>query len=134
MGAKTAIDEDDRAQGPRGGSARRGGKRRDALLRVPTLWSGGVSAEMGNARERLPPGLGALRAQQLPQHEGQDAAVAVVIDFDGGIDAALERRACPRVPSARWMTSVTSLIGLMSSLEAEEVEGLGAVELQRLRR
>src|SRR4051812_42405185 len=71
-------------------------------------------------------------AHQLPQYERQDASVLVVVDFDRRVDAddqrgGFRRSVCAMNDQRRF------LAGAEIAGDAGDVEGLGAIEGQRLR-
>ena len=73
------------------------------------------SNERGTCKISSPLARGGLSGEQLPQHERQDAAVQVVVDFDRRVDAHSTGTRLLVLPSLRWITSVTSCCGLMSA-------------------
>ena len=69
---------------------------------------------------------------QLPQHKRQNTAVAVVVDFDGGVDAEFDGLLnFGAVFAGDGEGDI--LAGLDAVAEAGDVVGFGAVEVERLR-
>src|SRR5579864_8782293 len=79
-----------------------------------------------------PFGARALRCNQLAQDVRQNAAVLVVIDFDRGIDSASDRDGLG-LSSNACDAQLKVLLRLESVPQAQDVIGLGAIEVKALR-
>src|SRR5215211_9455064 len=69
---------------------------------------------------------------QLPEHEGEDAAVAVVVDLDGRVDAQRQGHPLLRAVGAADAERHVLARRDLAALEARDVDDLGAVQAQSL--
>src|SRR5688500_7641521 len=96
-----------------------------------------VVMPLGPEKAQMNPALGRLRlrragaADELAQHVGQDAAVAVVVDLDRGVDARLHGNAF--LASIGFPDSQLQLLLRPDIVQAADVDGLVAGDAERLR-